>query len=198
MAHDPIFVTLGPEGTNHHTMVKAYAEFRGISDYAIRFVDDFRDALLLVENHDVDYVLICGVHPQCAMVVGEGRYRHGIYLMDTFISPTQPLGILTRRDVETPRTLALQPATAGYTDISGWPEKVHVSSIMRIAEGLLRGEFDSGLTALKVAEAHPDVLRVDCEIGSPDDPWLVLGRTRVSDGGLVAWKDAPAARVFSG
>ena len=151
MTRNPVFVTLGPEGTNHHTMVKAYAEFRGLSDYVIHFVDDFKDALLLVECHDADYVLICGVHPQCAMVVGEGRYRHGIYLMDTFISPTQPLGILTRRDVETPRTLALQPATAGYTDISRWPEKsaceFHHAHRRRPAEGRLRqwaDRFESG------------------------------------------------------
>lgn len=196
-SRSPIFVTLGPEGTNHHTMVQAYAKFRDLPNVDTRFVDDFREALEMVEGRKADFILVCGVHPQCSTVVGEGRFRHGIHLMDTFISPTQPLGILTRKGIDNPRTLALQPATAGYTDISDWTEQVHVSSIMRIAEGLLKGEYDSGLTALRVADEHPDLLRVDREIGSPDDPWLVLGRHRVSGGGIVAWKDSPAAKIIT-
>ena len=35
---------------------------------------------------------------------------------------------------------------------------------------------DSGLFYLNYAERYPGQLRVDQEIGSPDDAWLVLGR----------------------
>lgn len=196
--NQPVFVTLGPSGTNHEMVTHRYLAFRGIQDPTVILVDNFDDALTLVQNRKADFILMCGVHPQCASIVGKASFSCDVHVVDVFISPSQPLGILTRTEVQEPQTLALQPATATYTDISGWPETVNVNSIMLIAEGLLNGRYDSGLTALKLAEDNPGKFRVDCTIGSPDDPWLVLGRHRVCDGEMVAWKDAPAAEFMVG
>lgn len=193
----PIFVTLGPSGTNHEVITHRYLAFRGIPDAKVILVDDFDDALSMVHKREADFILMCGVHPQCAPIIGKGSFRSDVHVVDVFISPSQPLGILTRVEVKEPKTLALQPATATYTDISRWPEKVPVSSIMRIAEGLLDGRYDSGLTTLKVADDNPGKFRVDCTIGSPDDPWVVLGRFRVADGKMIAWKEAPVAQLMA-
>ena len=70
------------------------------------------------------------------------------------------------------------------------------SSIVRVAEGLLDGAWDSGLTTLELAEEHPGTFLVDAVIGTVDDPWLVYGRERVSSGKLVAWPGSPGSRQF--
>ena len=192
----PIFVTLGPVGTNHEMVTKAYADFRELWDTQVLLVDDFIDALDMVATGKADYLLICGVHPQFAAIVGKGSFVSGVHVVDVFISASQPLGIVSRKDVVQPKTIALQPATASYADLSAWPEKIHVGSIIEVADGILEGRFDSGLTNLKVAHENPDILRIERELGSPDDPWIVMGRQRVTDGKLIACKEAPIARLL--
>ena len=126
----------------------------------------------------------------------EAHFEHGIHVIDAFISPSCSLAVLTRADVEVPRTLGLQPATERYFDASRWEELVREISIMTVAEGLLAGRFDSGITALDVASEHPSAFRVEQELSSLDDPWIVYGRERASDGGVVAWPDSPASWMY--
>lgn len=191
-SNSTVFVTLGPAGTNHEMVTKNYLSFRGLEDAAVILIDDFYEGLEMMSDGRADFMLQVAVHPDCAGVVATGHFKYGIRVIDTFISPSKELAIVSRKEVARPRTLALQPATAEYSDISGWPEQIHVSSIMRIAEGLLDGKYDSGLTTLEFAERHPERLRVDVRIGTVDDPWLVYGKRRVSSGALVAWPTSPA------
>ena len=191
------FITLGPAGTNHELVARRYLDFHQINAELV-LIDDFFEGLAMIDRGDADYMVQVAVHPDCADTVARGHFEHGVHIIDTFISPSRDLAILTRREVETPRTLALQPATRGYADISAWTEHIAVSSIMRIAEGLLSGAYDSGLTTLEVAEAHPDKLRVDVQIGTVDDPWLIFGKARVAKGDLVAWPDSPGAAIVRG
>lgn len=188
----PVFVTLGPAGTNHEMVTKNYLSFRGLKNASIVLIDDFYDGLEMMSDGQADFMLQVAVHPDCAGVVATAHFKYGIRVIDSFISPSKALGIVTRKEVAHPTTLALQPATAAYSDISAWPEQIHVSSIMRIAEGLLEGKYDSGLTTLEFAERHPERLRVDVRIGTVDDPWLVYGKRRVSTGELLAWPSSPA------
>ena len=99
-------------------------------------------------------------------------------------------------EVTVPKSLGLQPATKAYLDTDRWERLVPEVSIMTVAEGLLDGRFDSGVTALSLADEHPGRFRIDEELGTVDDPWIVYGRERASDGGVVAWPDSPAARLF--
>ncbi len=191
-SNSTVFVTLGPAGTNHEMVTKNYLSFRGLEDAAVILIDDFYEGLEMMSDGRADFMLQVAVHPDCAGVVATAHFKYGIRVIDTFISPSKELAIVTRKEIAQPRTLALQPATAEYSDISGWPEQIHVSSIMRIAEGLLDGKYDSGLTTLEFAERHPERLRVDVRIGTVDDPWLVYGKRRVSSGALVAWPASPA------
>ena len=182
----PYFVTLGPAGTNHEFVTGKYLEYRGLKNAQIKLIDDFLVGLAMINNGTADYMIQVAVHPECANVVATAHFEYGIHVIDTFISPSKELGIVTRRDIKTPKTLALQPATIKYIDVKKWEKLVYVNSIMHIPEGLLNGKYDSGLTTLEAAEKHKDQLRVDVQVGTVDDPWLVYGKCRVSNGNLVA------------
>lgn len=189
----PVFVTLGPAGTNHEMVTRRYLAFRGLDHARLHLIDDFHEGLTMIHRGSADFMIQVAVHPDCADVVAKAHFEHDIHVIDTFISPSKDLAILTRRDVTKPRTLALQPATRNYTNLDQWDELVPVSSIMRIAQGLLDGQYDSGLTTLEFGEANAATLRIDVRIGTVDDPWLVFGKKRVTDGKLLAWPDSPAA-----
>ena len=182
----PYFVTLGPAGTNHEFVTGKYLEDRGLKNAQIKLIDDFLVGLAMINNGTADYMIQVAVHPECANVVATAHFEYGIHVIDTFISPSKELGIVTRRDIKTPKTLALQPATIKYINVKKWEKLVYVNSIMHIPEGLLNGKYDSGLTTLEAAEKHKDQLRVDVQVGTVDDPWLVYGKCRVSNGNLVA------------
>ena len=49
---------------------------------------------------------------------------------------------------------------------------------------------------LNLAETYPGRFRVELELGSIDDPWIVYGRRRACDGGLLAWRDSPAGQRY--
>ena len=182
----PNFVTLGPAGTNHEFVTGKYLEYRGLKNAQIKLIDDFLVGLAMINNGTADYMIQVAVHPECANVVATAHFEYGIHVIDTFISPSKELGIVTRRDIKTPKTLALQPATMKYINVKKWEKLVYFNSIMHIPEGLLNGKYDSGLTTLEAAEKHKDQLRVDVQVGTVDDPWLVYGKCRVSNGNLVA------------
>ena len=192
----PRFATLGPAGTNHDLVTRNYLAFHRLDGATVTLIDDFFEGLAMMAGGRADFMVQVAVHPDCAAVVSKAHFEYRIHVVDTFISPSKELGILTRAEVVRPRTLALQPATSGYADLGAWPEQVPVSSIMRVAEGLIDGAWDSGLTALELAERHPGKFRVDATIGTVDDPWLVYGRKRVAGGGLVAWPESPGSRQF--
>ncbi len=191
-----VFATLGPTGSNHELVTKRYLALHGLEGVSIVLVEDFGDALRRMKTGEVDFTVQVAVHPSATETVAAAHFEHGIHVIDVFISLSRPLAVLTRADVEVPRTLGLQPATERYFDASRWEELVPEISIMTVAEGLLAGRFDSGITALDVASEHPGAFRVEQELGSVDDPWIVYGCERASDGGVVAWPDSPASRMY--
>ena len=187
----PVFVTLGPAGTNHELVTQKYLSFRGLKNATIKLVDDFIVGLRMMVNGQADYMIQVAVHPDCADVVATAHFKHDIHIVDTFISPSKELGIVTRKGVEIPHILALQPATRKYVNLDRWEKLVPVNSIMRIVEGLLECKYDSGLIALEMADKYPDCLRVDVRIGTFDDAWIVYGKHSVSRGNLVAARPSP-------
>jgi len=190
------FATLGPAGSNHEFVTERYLALHGLEGAKVLLIDDFDDALQKLADGDVDFVIQVAVHPAATDTVAQAHFEYGIRVIDTFISPSRPLGVLTRADIANPRSLGLQPATKAYLDTARWETLIPEASIQTVAEGLLTGRFDSGVTALSFAEAHPGKFRIEEELGTVDDPWLVYGRARVSDGGVVAWPDSPAASLY--
>jgi hypothetical protein len=86
--------------------------------------------------------------------------------------------------------------TRDYTDVSRWESVVSEITVVAVANGLREGKYDAGLTYVTVASEEPERFVIDEFIGSVDDAWVVYGRTRVTDGELVAWPDSPAAKLF--
>jgi hypothetical protein len=176
-------VTLGPTGTCHERACKAYMAFQGVEDYGFEFIGDFMDGLERIRGRDDAFLIQCSAHPKVHEVTE--HYWTEIFVVDTFIYPTKALAVLTRREVERPRTLGLVPATAGYIDRDDWEEIIDVQSKPIVAEELLAGRYDSGLTHLEHLAEHEDELRLDLEIGEIDTTWVVYGTQKRFQGEVI-------------
>lgn len=185
------FVSLGPEGTCHERATREYAAFQGLEDYEIELTTDLFAGLETVRETPGAFLVQCSAHPQ----VHEITEKHWteVFVVDTFIYPTKALAVLSRREVERPRSLGIVPATNGYVDLDAWEEVIPQISKPLVAENLLRGEFDAGLTHLEHLERHPEELRLDLEIGEIDTTWVVYGRQKRFRGELIG---IPSAEVY--
>jgi hypothetical protein len=184
-------VTLGPGGTCHERATRAYMGFQGVEEFAVEFIEDFFDGLELVRGRDDAFLVQCSAHPLVHKVTE--RYWDEVFVVDTFIYPTKPLAVLSRREVERPRTLGLVPATAGYIDEGDWEEIVDVVSKPIVARELLGGRYEAGLTHLEYAERYPEQLRVVEEIGEIDTTWIVYGTRKRYRGELIG---IPSPELF--
>jgi hypothetical protein len=184
-------VTLGPGGTCHERAAIEYMEFQGVEDFEIRLIDDFFDGLEWIRGKDNAFLVQCSAHPKVHEVTE--RYWAEVFVVDTFIYPTKALAVLSRREVERPRTLGLVPATAGYIDRGEWDEIVDVQSKPIIAKELLAGRYQAGLTHLEHLDAHPNELRLVEEIGEIDTTWVVYGTRKRFQGQVIG---IPSADLF--
>jgi hypothetical protein len=194
---DPIasieIITLGPEGTCHERAVRRYLEFQGINDFSISFIGDFLDGLERIRDRKDAFLVQCSAHPKVHEVTE--RYWREIFVVDTFIYPTKHLVVLTRREVERPRSLGIVPATKGYVDLSQWEEIIDVVSKPVVGEELLAGRYDSGLTHMEHFEEHEDELRLELDIGEIDTTWLVYGTEKRFQGDVIG---IPSQEVLLG
>jgi hypothetical protein len=186
------FVTLGPEGTCHERAVKAYARFQGVEDLEMDLITDFFEGLERIRGRDDAFLVQCSAHPGVHKVTE--KHFSEVFVVDTFIYPTKALAVLSRRDVEHPRSLGIVEATEGYVDLSQWEEIIPQISKPLVAEGLLRGDFDAGLTHLEHLAKHPDVLKLDLEIGEVDTTWVVYGTTKRFAGEVIG---IPSRELFA-
>ncbi len=188
------FGTLGPAGSNHDWVAQRYLEFHRLSHARIELFTDFDDAFEAMFQGRIHHVMQVAVHPSVTTTVA--KYRGRAHLIDTFISPSQTMAVLTRSEVDTPATLGLQMATRDYIDTSRWITLVPEVSTVTVVEGLLAGKYDSGLTLLRIAEQYPERFRIDEVIGTVDDPWLVYGLEPTCQGQVQAWPESPAAALY--
>lgn len=162
-----------------------------------RYFDSFYDAVDSLKNGTLDHIMMNAVHPDAPSVIGN-NYRN-VFIVDSFISPSKPLVVATRKAVDVPKSIAvLYPSVANYTDTSAWGEVVRVTSggLVSIGEDLLSGKYDSAIVYEETVTANADVLRIDEELGSPDDAWLVLGKQRTYMNSVLAWPDAPVKWLY--
>ena len=186
-----IIATLGPSGTCHERAARAYLDFQGVEDYEFAFIEDFFDGLELIRGREDAFLIQCSAHPLVHKVTE--RYWDEVFVVDTFVYPTKSLAVLSRRDVEKPRTLGLVPATAGYIDEGDWDEIVDVTSKPIVARELLEGRYEAGLTHLEHAERHPEQLRVEQEIGEIDTTWVLYGTRKRFQGEVIG---IPSPELF--
>jgi len=187
----PTLITLGPSGTCHERAVREYMAFQGVEDYRIEFITDFFVGLELLRQIPDSFLVQCSAHPKVHEITE--KYWTEVFVVDTFIYPTKHLVVLSRRDVERPRSLGIVPATKGYVDLSQWEEIVDVASKPLVAEGLMRGDYDAGLTHMEHVEEHADELRLDLDIGEIDTTWVVYGKEKRFQGDVIG---IPSAQLF--
>jgi hypothetical protein len=184
-------VTLGPRGTCHERAVIAYMGFQGVEDFEISFIEDFLDGLEKIRGRENAFLVQCSAHPLVHKVTE--RHWDEVFVVDTFIYPTKALAVLARREVERPRTLGLVPATSGYVDAGDWEEIIDVQSKPIVAEELLAGRYEAGLTHLEHLTMHPNELRLELEIGEVDTTWVVYGNRKRFQGDMIG---IPSAELF--
>jgi hypothetical protein len=177
------FVTLGPEGTCHERAVRRYAEFQGIVDFEFELITDFFVGLEAIRGREDAFLVQCSAHPLVHKITE--KHWTEVFVVDTFIYPTKHLVLLSRREVQEPRSIGIVPATKGYVDLSRWEEIVDVASKPIVGEGLLRGDYDSGLTHMEHFEEHSDELRLDLDIGEIDTTWVVYGTSKRFRGEVI-------------
>ena len=185
-------VTLGPEGTCHERAVRRYMEFQGVEDFEVDYIADFLDGLERIRGRDDAFLVQCSAHPKVHEVTE--RYWKEVFVVDTFIYPTKHLVVLSRREVERPRSLGIVPATKGYVDLSQWEEIVDVVSKPVVGEELLAGRYDAGLTHIEHLDEHEDELRLDLDIGEIDTTWLVYGTKKRFEGEVIG---IPSRSLFT-
>ncbi len=184
-------ITLGPEGTCHERAVQRYLDFQGIDEYEIVLITDFFDGLEILRETPGAFLVQCSAHPKVHEITE--KYWTEIFVVDTFIYPTKHLVLLSRKDVERPRSLGIVPATKGYVDLSQWEEIIDVPSKPIVAEELLAGRYDSGLTHMEHVEEHAGELRLDLDIGEIDTTWVVYGHEKRFKGDVIG---IPSAELF--
>lgn len=190
------FLTLGP-GTNHDVVVRRFLAFHGAESCPLSFVDSPAQGFGLLSAGKAEFFVLCSVHPQAARLLCD--YAGRIFIVDTFIAPSKKLAILSRADVARPQTLGLFAPTVGLVPTARWKEVVVETegTLATLGAKLLAGDYDSALTYRDFADAHPGKLKVDAEIESPDDAWLVLARDRAAQSGLVASRTGAVARALA-
>lgn len=189
------FITLGPAGNNHELVTRRYLDFHGLSATAtLTLTGDFAEAVAAVLVGEADFLVQCAVHPDCTATMAKSF--QGLHAVDTFLSPSRDLAIIRRKDAAPTGALAAMSPTLDYIDSSGWDRIDLVPTVSDVAQGLIDGTYVEGLAYASLAEAHPDILKIEHFIGTVDDAWIVYGRTRVTEGRLLAWPDSPASRLY--
>jgi hypothetical protein len=193
----PTFITLGPSGTCHENALLRYLEFQGLTDARVELVGDLLDGLELVRERPNAFLVQCSAHPD--VHVATERYRHEVFVVDTFLYPAKEMALLARAGVEHPKSLGIVPAALGYPDLTRFESVVEESANPIVASNLLAGKYDAGVTLAHYAEDHPDALRVLERYGEVDTTWVVYGRRRRFQGELIGhhipwlFSDTPVA-----
>lgn len=184
-ASRPTFITLGPSGTCHENALHRYLDFQGLADAHVVLVEDLlEEGLELLRDKRDAYLVQCSAHVQVHLVTE--RYHDEVFVIDTFLYPTKELALLSRKDVEQPRSLGIVSATRGYTDLDRFQRIVDEPSKPVVARKLLAGEYDAGLTHLHHAHENPDALRIEEVYGAVDTTWIVYGTRKRFEGEIIA------------
>jgi hypothetical protein len=177
-------LTLGPAGSDHETAALAYLDALGVAgSVTVELTLDLLAGMRQLAAGEVDLVLQCSAHPDVHLATE--RTHPDTVVVDAFVLPTKEMAVLRRSDVAEVRSLGLVPATAGYLDLSAYACVVEEPSKPLVAQGLLAGRYDAGLTHVEHARRSDGRLVVERTIGSVVTSWVVYGRVPRYDGDLI-------------
>jgi hypothetical protein len=179
----PTFITLGPNGTCHQNALLRYLEFQELPGARVELVGDLLEGLELVRRQPNSYLVQCSAHPEVHVVTE--RYRHEVYVVDTFLYPAKEMGLISRRGIAEPKSLGVVPAAIGYADRDRWRTIIEEPANPVVAQGLLEGRYDAGITLVELGERHSRELQILERFGEVDTTWNVYGRRRRFNGELI-------------
>lgn len=182
MAH-PTFITLGPTGTCHEHALSAYLDFQELHHAGVELVSDFVEGLERLRAQADSFLVQCSSHPDVHVVTES--YPQEIFVVDTFMFPAKEMGLIVRNGVAEPKSLGVVAAAMGYQDGAKWETIVEEPANPIVADKLLAGEYDAGVTFVAFGEDHPEELRVAERYGEVDTTWLVYGHRRRYRGHLI-------------
>jgi hypothetical protein len=161
----------------------AYLDFQGFPDAQVELVSDFKEGLERLRTQPDSFLVQCSSHPDVHVVTES--YPQEIFVVDTFMFPAKEMGLIVRNDVAEPKSLGVVAAAMGYTELAKWETVVEEPANPIVAENLLAGKYDAGVTFVAFGEAHPDRLSVVERYGEVDTTWLVYGHRRRYRGQLI-------------
>lgn len=175
MSAGRVLATLGA-GTNHDFVARRHAALRGWAPEPLGCPSP-RDALRAVLEGRADFALVCAAHPDAPALPAE--FHNRLYVVDAFVSASKPLALVSRAQIAKPFSVGLFVATLGLADLSRWKETVieRDGTIADVETRLARGAYDSALVYRDFLDRAPGY-RLEAEIDSPDDAWIVFGRER--------------------
>lgn len=91
-----IFATLGPYGTCHEQATQSYIAFQEVPNAKVELINDLLEALELLHDGKVDFIIQNSAHPKVYELTE--KYFREVFVIDSFLCPTTPMGVLTRRD----------------------------------------------------------------------------------------------------
>jgi hypothetical protein len=113
------------------------------------------------------------------------RYRQEVYVVDTFLYPAKEMGLVSRREIVEPKSLGVVPAALGYANRDRWATIIEEPANPVVAQGLLEGRYDAGITLVELGERHSRELRILERFGEVDTTWNVYGTRRRFNGELI-------------
>jgi len=176
-------MTLGPYGTCHEHALLAYLDFQELPDAEVQLVSDFHEGLERLRALPEAFLVQCSSHPDVHVVTES--YPQEIFVVDTYMFPAKEMGLIVRNDVVDPKSLGVVAAAMGYQEGAEWETIVEEPANPIVADKLLAGEYDAGVTFVAFGEAHPERLRVVERYGEVDTTWLVYGHRRRYQGELI-------------
>lgn len=179
----PKFITLGPEGTDHERATSAFIDFQGLNEVAeVELVYDLAlEGLEKVRTEPNSFLVQCSAHGDTNTV--NMRYPQEVTMLAVFMYATKELGLIARKGIEKPKSLGLMPATRAYLlDMEDWRDipAVNEPSKPVVAENLVRGKYDAGITSVECARKNPEILEVVKSFGKVMTSWAVYGRSELS------------------
>ncbi|MFV0294806.1 MAG: hypothetical protein ACK5JT_01650 [Hyphomicrobiaceae bacterium] len=189
-----ILATLAPESSNHTWVARRYLALHSLEGAELRLFEDFEQAFVALETDEVHAVLQLATLPSVG--IAAYRLRGRIHLIDSFISTSQPMALLSRNDVANPTQLGLLQHTCNFVDTTKWSKLILESSCVAVGQGLLAGAYHAGVTLRRYAEENPDVLTIIEDIGLIDDAWLIWGRSPLPGDHFTAHPDSAAGLYF--
>ena len=102
--------TLGPAGSNHEKAARAYLRFHGLADAELSYFETYSQALEMLRGGSIDFFTQVCAHPEVAITIE--RFHREVFVVDSFVSPTRPMDVVTRRDVKEPKSLGYMIASA--------------------------------------------------------------------------------------